>query len=74
MNCLVREHSDIEKRLGNKVEDVKKLDGRLQHLQKDKSALQAKVASLDKQMMDLDKSNSLLKNKVTYAGLEIYLI
>lgn len=58
------ERTDLDKRLRGKEDEVLRLDGRLQQAQKDRSSLAAKTASLEKQLMDLEKSNNHLKSKV----------
>ncbi|XP_067664127.1 hyaluronan mediated motility receptor-like [Haliotis asinina] len=67
MRKLLQDKTDLNKQLGIKEEDMKKLEGRLQHAQSDRTSLMAKVATLEKDIKDVNKSNSVLKNKVTVA-------
>ena len=61
---VLQERRDIDRRLHQKEEDYTKLDGRLQQNLRDRSALQASVASLEKQLSDINRANHTLKSKV----------
>ena len=51
--------------LAHRDEDIKKLESRLQNALSDSSSMLAKVASLEKDIKDLHKSNDVLKNKLS---------
>ena len=58
------ERTDLDKKLQSKDGEVVRLDGRLQQAQKDRSSLLTKAASLERQLLDLEKANGCLKTKV----------
>ena len=60
----MKENVHQVKEINAKDEEIKKLSNRLQILHKDKLALEATVASLEKEIKDLQRSNEFLKNKV----------
>ena len=61
---ICKEKTEKEKVLSLKEDEIKKLDGKLHSAVSEKSSLQAKVASLEKDFKELRKSNEILKSKV----------
>ncbi|CAG2257973.1 CD168 [Mytilus edulis] len=64
---LVQERNNLDKQLTHREDDIVKLEGRLQTAHTDKISLQAKIASLEKELKELKKSNEVLRNKMTNA-------
>lgn len=62
--CLSKERTDLSKKLLDREEEIKRIEARLTQTHRDKTTLVSRVASLEKQLFDLQKSNDLLKNKV----------
>ena len=60
MKRLVVERNHLERKLQGKEDELVKLDGRLQQIQKDKTMLEATIATLRKELVHLRKSNDLL--------------
>ncbi len=74
---LLRERTDLDKRLQQRDEEVSRLEGRLQQAVKDRTSLQANLASAEKEVKDTKKANDLLKQKVqpiyTFGGFCFFL-
>ncbi|KAK3602316.1 hypothetical protein CHS0354_007108, partial [Potamilus streckersoni] len=60
---LLKEKIQVEKSFHLKEEDMKKLEGRFHNAQTDRCALQARLAALDKELKEAQKSNDVLKSK-----------
>ncbi|XP_078327011.1 uncharacterized protein LOC111125101 isoform X1 [Crassostrea virginica] len=67
IRVLLQERTNQDKQLCQREDEITKLEGRLNNAQTDRSSLMAKVASLEKAIKDANKSNDLLKTKVTTA-------
>ncbi|XP_062621731.1 hyaluronan mediated motility receptor-like isoform X3 [Saccostrea cucullata] len=67
IRMLLQERTNRDKVLSHREEEITKLEGRLANAQTDRSSLIAKVATLEKSMKDANKSNDLLKNKISAA-------
>ncbi|XP_033114019.1 early endosome antigen 1-like [Anneissia japonica] len=61
---LLQQRTEQDKLLNSKQAEVTKLDGRLQATLKDKSALEAGLATAEKQLSSMRKAKEVLMNKV----------
>ncbi|XP_060620971.2 hyaluronan mediated motility receptor isoform X4 [Anolis sagrei] len=66
IQLLIGERSQQDKRLRALEEDLAKAESKLCAVVRKKTSLLANVASLEKQLLDLSRTNELLKTKVTF--------
>ncbi|KAH3838894.1 hyaluronan mediated motility receptor-like isoform X2 [Dreissena polymorpha] len=62
---LLTERSDKERQLSLKEDSLRKLEGRLHNTQLEKTALQARIVSAEKELNEAKKATELLKTKVS---------
>ena len=61
---LLQDRSNLDKELIRTQQELTKVEGKLQNVVREKSALATQVASLEKDLMDIKKSKEVLKTKV----------
>ncbi|XP_066471142.1 hyaluronan mediated motility receptor isoform X2 [Tiliqua scincoides] len=70
IRVLVGERGQLDKRLQAQEEDLAKSESKLTAVVREKTSLLANVASLEKQLLELSKTNELLKTKFSEDGTQ----
>ncbi|NXQ69429.1 HMMR protein, partial [Quiscalus mexicanus] len=70
IRALVRERGEQDKKLRALDEDLVKMEAKLSAAVQDKTSLSANVACLKKQLLELTRSNELLKSKMSEDGVQ----
>ncbi|NWI86444.1 HMMR protein, partial [Pitta sordida] len=70
IRALVRERGEQDKKLHALDEDFVKMEARLSAAVQEKTSLSANVARLKKQLLELKRSNELLKSKLSEDGVQ----
>lgn len=60
----MNERVNLDKKLLAREEELKRIDGKLQNALRDRTAAESKVSSLEKELVQKEKANDVLKNKV----------
>ncbi|XP_072923152.1 hyaluronan mediated motility receptor isoform X2 [Hemitrygon akajei] len=63
IRCLLQQRGEQDKRLHSLEEELKKVEGKLAAVVREKTSLTSNVASLERQLSELQKANDLLKTK-----------
>ncbi|XP_067900088.1 hyaluronan mediated motility receptor isoform X2 [Heterodontus francisci] len=64
IRCLLQQRGEQDKRLQALEEEMKKVESKLTAAVREKTSLTSNVASLERQLADLHKTNELLKTKI----------
>ncbi|XP_038006037.1 hyaluronan mediated motility receptor isoform X1 [Motacilla alba alba] len=70
IRALVRERGEQDKKLRALDEDLVKIEAKLSAAVQEKTSLSANVACLKKQLLELTRSNELLKSKLSEDGVQ----
>ncbi|KAL9836330.1 hyaluronan mediated motility receptor isoform 2-T2 [Geothlypis trichas] len=70
IRALVRERGEQDKKLHALDEDLVKMEAKLSAAVQEKTSLSANVACLKKQLLELTRSNELLKSKLSEDGVQ----
>ncbi|NWR42685.1 HMMR protein, partial [Regulus satrapa] len=70
IRALVRERGEQDKRLQALEEDLVKIEAKLSAAVQEKTSLLANVACLKKQLLEITRSNELLKSKLSEDGVQ----
>ncbi|XP_058704329.1 hyaluronan mediated motility receptor isoform X2 [Poecile atricapillus] len=70
IRALVRERGEQDKKLQALEEDLVKIEAKLSAAVQEKTSLSANVACLKKQLLELTRSNELLKSKLSDDGVQ----
>ncbi|XP_039934179.1 hyaluronan mediated motility receptor [Hirundo rustica] len=70
IRALVRERGEQDKKLQALDEDLVKIEAKLSAAVQEKTSLSANVACLKKQLLELTRSNELLKSKLSEDGVQ----
>ncbi|XP_054833293.1 hyaluronan mediated motility receptor isoform X2 [Eublepharis macularius] len=70
IRVLVAEHGQQDKKIQTLEEDLAKLESKLSAAIREKTSLLANVASLEKQLLELTRTNELLKTKFSEDGTQ----
>ncbi|NXN82681.1 HMMR protein, partial [Bombycilla garrulus] len=70
IRALVRERGEQDKKLQTLDEDLVKMEAKLSAAVQEKTSLSANVACLKKQLLELTRSNELLKSKLSEDGVQ----